>query len=208
MRNRANTYSASPNKGHPLAEVRAEQEASDLKSKLSQIIYQGIVDRLKHGPIHADDLEPLFADEVRDICRRLVPAQLGSLRSRNYIHEIDRRKSTVRSRKCAKSGVYEFTRLGREKLVGVSAGERAPRQGESLSRGRKKPVASADPGEQSAPKDTDVPSPQGTDGAPDLLPSVGVDQHSPTTERTSSHGPVVGENLSLLPEPDPKAWAA
>jgi len=102
---------------HPLREVREEQEATDLKSKLSQIIYQGIVDRLKYGSVHADDLEPLFPNEVRDICRKLVGAQFGSLASRGYIVESERRKSKVRSRKGAKSGVFIFTTKGREKLA-------------------------------------------------------------------------------------------
>lgn len=104
---------------HPLREAREEQEATDLKSKLSQIIYEGIVDRLKYGPVHADDLEPLFAPEVRDICRRLVGAQFGSLAARGYIVEKERRKSSVPTRKGAKSGVFVFTRKGREKLAGA-----------------------------------------------------------------------------------------
>ncbi|HEX5591980.1 MAG TPA: hypothetical protein VFX35_01385 [Solirubrobacterales bacterium] len=108
---------------HPLAEARAQQEQADLKSKLSQIIYQGIVDRLKFGTVHADDLEPLFPDELRTTCRRLVGAQFGSLASRGYIVERERRKSKVPSRKGAKSGVFECTKKGRETLVGNSAGE-------------------------------------------------------------------------------------
>jgi len=118
-------------KAHPLAEARAEQEATDLKSKLSQIIYEGIIDRLKRGPVHADDLEPLFADEVRDVCRRLVGAQFGSLASRGYIKEVERRKSKVPTRKSAKSGVYVFTAKGRAKLVGIDA---VPSSGDGLSR--------------------------------------------------------------------------
>lgn len=108
---------------HPLAEARAEQEATDLKSKLSAIIYEGIVDRLKLGPVHADDLEPLFPPERRDVCRRLVGAQFGSLASRGYIRETERRKSRVATRKGAKSGVYIFTQKGRAKLAaGMDAG--------------------------------------------------------------------------------------
>jgi hypothetical protein len=120
---------------HPLREAREEQEATDLKSKLSQIIYQGIVDRLKQGPVHADDLEPLFAEEVRDVCRRLVGAQFGSLASRGYIVEHERRKSKVPTRKGAKSGVFIFTAKGRAKLVGRSAGEvrnSSPAPGENV----------------------------------------------------------------------------
>ncbi len=109
---------------HPLADARALQETSELKSHWSQVIYQGIVSRLEHGPVHADDLEPLFPanDEERSMCRKLVGAQFGSLASRRYIHEVDRRKSSAPSRKGAKSGVFEFTRKGREKLAGVGGG--------------------------------------------------------------------------------------
>jgi len=118
---RASTDKA-PTTMHPLAEARARQESSDLKSKLSQIIYEGIIDRLKRGPVHADDLEPLFPPEVRSTCRRLVGAQFGSLASRGYIVERERRKSKVKSRKGAKSGVFIFTAKGRAKLVGADAG--------------------------------------------------------------------------------------
>jgi hypothetical protein len=111
---------------HPLAEARAQQERSDLKSKLSQIIYQGIVDRLKYGPVHADDLEGLFPEERRTMCRRLVGAQFGSLASRGYIVERERRKSNVKSRKGAKSGVYEFTKKGRALLVRPTESREAP----------------------------------------------------------------------------------
>jgi hypothetical protein len=136
---------------HPLVEARADQEATDLKSKLSQIIYQGIVDRLKYGLVHADDLESLFPPEVRDVCRRLVGAQFGSLASRRYIVERERRKSSVPSRKGAKSGVFEFTKLGREKLTaGVSAGASTNRVSPASGDAGEVSTASADPGGQSA----------------------------------------------------------
>ena len=110
---------------HPLADARAAQEATELKSHWSQVIYQGIVDRLKQGPVHADDLEPLFPanEEERVMCRKLVGAQFGSLASRKYIQSTgEYRKSKVPTRKCAKSWVYEFTQRGRDRLVGVGAG--------------------------------------------------------------------------------------
>ena len=110
---------------HPLADARAAQEASELKSHWSQVIYQGIVDRLKQGPVHADDLEPLFPanEQERVMCRKLVGAQFGSLASRKYIQSTgEYRKSKVPTRKCAKSWVYEFTQRGRERLVGVGGG--------------------------------------------------------------------------------------
>jgi hypothetical protein len=108
---------------HPLADARAAQEATELKSHWSQVIYQGIISRLERGPVHADDLEGLFPANLDEhaMCRKLVGAQFGSLASRRYIHEVGRRKSAVPSRKGAKSGVFEFTRKGRQKLVGVRA---------------------------------------------------------------------------------------
>lgn len=106
---------------HRLADARGQQESSDLKSKLSQIIYSAIVDRLKYAPVHADDLESAFPEQYRDICRKLVGAQFGSLASRHYIEEVERRKSSVPSRKGAKSGVFAFTAKGRHTLVGTSA---------------------------------------------------------------------------------------
>lgn len=117
--------SASPDKGrtqHLLVEAREAQEATKLKDHYSQVIYQGIIERLERGPVHADDLEDLFPDSDRTLCRKLVGAQFGSLASRHYIREKERRKSSIASRKGAKSSVWEFTRKGRERLVGVGGG--------------------------------------------------------------------------------------
>ncbi len=156
---------------HPLANARAAQEASELKSHWSQVIYQGIIDRLQRGAVHADDLEPLFpANETeRAICRKLVGAQFGSLASRHYIHEVERRKSSVPSRKGAKSGVFEFTRLGREKLAGVSAGVPNPQgPGGAVSCSPVPSCASTDPGDSSR-------SPVGSEETPTgELPGLGA----------------------------------
>jgi hypothetical protein len=108
---------------HPLVDARAEQEASDLNSKLGQLVYQAIIDHLaKHGEVHADDLEGYYPPEHRDRCRKLAPGQLGSLRGRKYIQPTkEYRKSKVKARKGAKSWVYIFTLKGRG-LVGVGGG--------------------------------------------------------------------------------------
>lgn len=110
---------------HALADARAAQEATKLKDHYSQVIYQGIIERLERGPVHADDLEDLFPDSDRTMCRKLVGAQFGSLASRHYIREKERRKSSIASRKGAKSSVWEFTQKGRERLAG--AGTQSPR---------------------------------------------------------------------------------
>lgn len=193
---------------HPLADARASQEASELKSHWSQVIYQGIVDRLKHGPVHADDLEPLFPanEEERAMCRKLVGAQFGSLASRKYIVEKERRKSTVPTRKGAKSGVFVFTPLGREKLVGIHAGVPGP-QGSGEGTVRPFARASVDSGESPAGADTenregsalsiaaldrpDAPSHAGAVAAPTgARSSLGVDpggQGSPVHGRQRAH---------------------
>ena len=110
---------------HPLVEAREAQEATKLKDHYSQVIYQGIIERLERGAVHADDLEDLFPDSDRTMCRKLVGAQFGSLASRHYIREKERRKSSIASRKGAKSSVWELTQKGRERLAG--AGTHSPR---------------------------------------------------------------------------------
>lgn len=132
---------------HPLAEARAAQEADDLKSRLAALIYQGIIDRLTVAPIHADDLEPLYPVEHRDLCRKLAPAQFGSLASRRYIQKVGERKSRFKSRNAAKSGIYEFTRIGREKLTLTCADGQGKVSGDRGVMVRPPSAVSADQGE-------------------------------------------------------------
>lgn len=173
---------------HPLREVREGQEATDLKSKLSQIIYNGIIERLKLGSVHADDLEPLFPEAVRDVCRKLVGAQFGSLASRGYITETERRKSKVKSRKGAKSGVYTFTPKGRETLAGVHLDASPSGEGSNRTLAR----VEVDSGEKPS---VGVPCSQGMEGSP--ASPVGAD---------AGDSP---EPLSLFPvAPSPTAEAA
>ena len=144
---------ASPDKArteHPLAEARAEQEASRLNRDLGALIRAAIVRRLSECPyrVHADDLESDFPAEHVERCRKLAPAQFGGLAGAGDIREVERRKSKVPSRKGAKSGVYEFTISGRQKLLaGVRAGVPKPQGPEGSP---STPLcASADPGETS-----------------------------------------------------------
>lgn len=161
---------------HPLAEARADQEASKLKSDLSALIYQGIVERLTVAPLHADELEPLYPAEHRNLCRKLAPAQFGSLASRRYIRKIGERKSKFRSRNAAKSGIYEFTRLGRERLVGVDV-EREGLDDDPLG---------VDPGDRDRPQvDAVVPPKEGfwPDPVRDSVDSSG--EGSPAADRSA-----------------------
>lgn len=221
---------------HPLVEARAEQEAPKLNSELGDLVYQAIIDYLRqHGKVFVDDLEGYFPPEHEERCRRLVPGQLGSLRGRRYIQPTrEYRKSAVPARKGGKSWVYEFTRLGREKLTaGVGVGGPSSQDAGTppcARTGRAAagiPTASADPGEQSAAQgDVGDPSPKGTDRPRQSSPtppvpsaditstqdSPGQSDSRPTGKQVADPGESsVGpehEPLSLLPEPDPEAWAA
>lgn len=130
---------------HPLAAARATQEASKLNRDLGALIRAAIIRRLSEPPyrVHADDLEGDFPAEHVARCRKLAPAQFGGLAGAGDIREVERRKSTVPSRKGAKSSVYEFTISGRRKLLaGVSAGGPGNPPGGVTA-------VSADPGETS-----------------------------------------------------------
>jgi hypothetical protein len=123
---------------HPLTTARERQETTERDKQLGQVIHQAIVHLITtKGEAHADDLEPFYPEGAKDRCRELQPGRFGSLRSRGYIVKRGERKSRVKSRNGAKSGVYEFTKKGRERLVGTGAkderaegaradGERAP----------------------------------------------------------------------------------
>jgi hypothetical protein len=110
---------------HPLRLVR-DQAALDKHTRdLNGLIRQAIIDAIKTtGDCHADDLHDLYPVGEVDHCRELATRQFASLRSGKnpVIYERERRKSSITARKGGKSGVYVFTRYGREQLVGLSSG--------------------------------------------------------------------------------------
>lgn len=122
-------------------------------------------------------------------------------------YEIRRKREYIDGR----NGVrfYLLSEPVAKQTAGVGAGPSRPRQGESLSRVRDNPHASVDPGEPQRP--TGAPGEKSPDRSdkPEPAPSAsdregagsGDTSHKP--EPASSHEP-----LSLLPEPDPEAWAA
>lgn len=120
---------ASPDKArtdeHPLQAVR-DQAALDKHTRdLNGLIRQAIIDAIKtRGECHADDLHDLYPEGEVDRCRELATRQFASLRSGKnpLIAERERRASVIPARKRAKSGVYVFTKHGRETLVGSSSG--------------------------------------------------------------------------------------
>jgi len=197
---------------HPLAEARAEQEASEPNDRLSQVVYNAIVDRLKRGgPVHADDLEPYFPAEHVERCRMLTGAQFGSLASRRYITEVGRRKSSVPARKGAKSTEWQFTLKGRQKLVGVAGNSHCLPAGFPGEDGgdRSGPPVTSDPGEQSRPQtSTDVASSLETEGErPTARRGVGVESESDSPADAPSL-PAAGESLALFDPPSERPLSA
>jgi len=181
-----------------IADVRALQERA--KDRWSAVVREAICNVLRlKGEFHADDLTDLG---VPDHHRNIIGSQIARLVNQGWMVEEGRRKSTVPSRNGAKSNVYRLTKAG-VAGVGVGAGRGdAQRRGCS---GVAPPSTSADPGEPQ-PRPTGAPSSQEADRATNPPVQSASDQSSPAAESASQ--PVAGENLSLLPEPDPKAWAA
>lgn len=220
----------------PLQEVRDQQAAKKHNRDLGGLIRQAIIDCLKTArECCADDLIPLYPQGEVDECRRLATAQFGSLASGGdgkhpLIREKSRRKSTIPARKGAKVTVWEFTKAGWDRYGG-SAGVGTDRHAGFVrcpDRGMGIPV-SADSGEiVGSNQDTEGSK---TGGKPSTLdrpgglsslssPSNGAgsgagvptddgseDCASPESDRSSepARDP---EPLSLLPQPDPDAWAA
>lgn len=207
---------------HPLAEARAEQEATAVNRRYGLLIRQAIIDRLKTtGTCHADDLEPLYpADELaRKRCRKLAGAQFGSLASPRgnkepLIREKERRKSSIPERKCAKSGVFEFTKAGWDRYgsAGVGGGNESGRPSRSESSGHSPHSGEAGltgpgsgAGEVPRVPGSVVEPPATSTAPPDILPGGRGQARKSMGEPVNAAS---GEPLSLLPEPDPESWAA
>jgi hypothetical protein len=158
---------------HPLQAVR-DQAALDKHTRdLNGLIRQAIIDAIKtRGECHADDLHDLYPAGEVDRCRELATRQFASLRSGKspLIAERERRPSSIPARKCAKSGVYVFTKHGQETLVGSSStvsggtGAEAARSGESAASGLSC-VPAERPGAPGVNPGTDAVSPDLLDDA-------------------------------------------
>jgi hypothetical protein len=202
---------------HVLDDARGLQEEGKTSSEWALIARERVMRRLlEAGSFTADELFSLgIPEHYRKSVHGLVTAYFRG--KQPYMEEAGRRKSERPERKGAKNTVFRITAKGRRELpgllkgltVGVSAGGMAPRQGESLSRGREKPLAGADPGGQSAPTGVPPSEESGRDTDPSV-PSASV--QSGEGSGVPSHAPEPDarpyEPLSLLPEPDPEAWAA
>ncbi len=151
-------------------------------SHMQHAAEEAILDHFRnpeHQPFHPDFLEHVILDEHRGVIGRAVMA----LVNKRLIVKCGRRKSTIASRKGAEANEYRLTELGRDRIAGVRTGSSST-GGVPLSHAAAGvSTASADPGE--------VSSVHGRQRAHD------AGEPRPTNE-----------TLTLLPEPDPEAWAA
>lgn len=137
----------------PIQLIREEQEAA--KAHWSMAVREGIIEVLRSGEFHADDLEPLG---IPDEHRNIIGSQTAKLVNQKWMVECGRRKSTLPSRNGAKSNVYRLTEHGRKCIAGLGAG----------LDGRGTPSrASVESGESGigAGSGEGVPTPQGPGGA-------------------------------------------
>lgn len=134
---------------HPLQAARAEQEESKLNRSLGLLIRQAIIDACKtRGTCHADDIEGLYPERHHSRCRKLAPAQFGSLSSLKLIEQVEYRKSVVPERKGSKSWSWKFTKAGWDRYgtaVGIGTDNRTEPYRQASGDGASTPV-SADSG--------------------------------------------------------------
>lgn len=122
--------------GHPIAQIRADQEAA--KSHWSGIVREAILHILRERrEFHADDLANLG---IPDEHKNIVGSQVARLVNQGWMVERGRRKSKLPSRNGAKSNVYQLTKAG---VAGVGA------EGGLNSPGPNGPL-SVDPGDSRA----------------------------------------------------------
>lgn len=175
---------------------------------------------LTTGYFHADDLDPLGVPPEH---AQLKGTRSAWFRNQGFMEKTGaERKVAHKAANGRKAHIHRITPKGRRELTaGVGSENRegsAVRESNSTL-DRPAPVSvgeptgarsslTAHPGVQSAP--TGVPSEEtdrlGLSSPNPPVPSVS-DQSSPVADSTS-HDEVTGETLSLLPPPDPEAWAA
>lgn len=169
--------------------VRSVQEARELqeqqkeKARWTLVVREHIAHTLLGtGYFHADDLGPLGVPPEHNAIKG---TQVASCVNRRLMVKAGERKCQHKAANGRKAAIYRITELGRQKLT-------------------------AQLGEQSAQVNAGAPSSKGEDRVTNpSVPSAGVDSGggsgvtSHASEPTRSFAP-----LSLLPEPDPKTWAA
>lgn len=176
-----------------VAEARSLQEAQKEKDRWSGLIDLQIEQTLlSTGVCHANDLDDLGVPPAH--CN-LIGTRMARFRNKGYMEPTtERRKVTHSAANGRRNPVYRITAKGWKELkplAGVGAGPLEP-QAATQKRGDA-PGTSANPGENSRVEGRGEPGQFSTSAAVKALDSA---------------SPGSGEALSLLPEPDPEAWAA
>jgi hypothetical protein len=158
-------------------------------SHYQSIAEEAILDHFrtpKSEPFHSDDLWHVIPDEHRGVISLAVMA----LVNKKLIVGCGYRKSAIPSRKRSPSQEYRLTELGRDRVrAGVGTNNREGTSGSHR-------LESTEPS---------------TGLAPGARSSVGVDpgvDSSVVHEGAAEEEPARTEQLPMLPEVDPEAWAA
>lgn len=174
--------------GIRLGDVRSVEEATALQETYKEQWVRRVLERIQcaldtRGEYHADDTADLLLPAAHV---NLIGTQVMSLLNRSIITKAGERRNKARASNARKSGIYKYTANGPAMLADLIAGLSAG--GSPIGDGD----ASVEPGESGA----GVPTAQAEGGA-----SASVPWSASTT------APEIGQ-ASLLPAPDPKAWAA
>ncbi len=175
-------------------------------SHMQQVAEEAILDHFRnpeHEPFHPDFLEHVILDEHRGVIGRAVMA----LVNKRLIVKCGRRKSTIASRKGAEANGYRLTELGRDRIARKGA-PKSVSSAQGIEPGVQT-VRSALPGDRSTVGVTtgvSVSSHRSMGASSD--PGGGSSVHGRQPTHDAGEPRPTSEPLTLLPEPDPEAWAA
>jgi len=195
--------------------VRDLDTARDLQAQVkAKRDWSGAIDEqirltlLATGYFHADDLDELCVPPEH---AQLKGTRSAWFRNQGFMEKTGaERKVSHKAANGRKAAIHRITPKGRRELtVGVGAGGEKPRQGESLSRVRENPLASADPGE---PQRRPTGNTSDRSGSSSPNPPAGGASEKDGGSGVPSQAPEPAarpyEALSLLADVDPEAWAA
>jgi hypothetical protein len=161
-----------------------------------EVAEEAILDYFRNNdakPFHSDDLWHVIPDQHRSVISLAVMA----LVNKKLITGCGHRKSSIPSRKGSPSQEYRLTELGRDRIVGVGTKNR---EGSATSSATLDRPASSSHCMGASP--TGARSSLGVD--PGEVSSV----HGRQRAHDAGEPRPTAEPLTLLPEPDPEAWAA
>lgn len=187
-------------------DVRSVQDARDLQAGVKdKRDWSGAIDEqirrtlLETGFFHADDLDALCVPPEHS---QLKGTRSAWFRNQGFMEKTGaERKVSHKAANGRKAAIHRITPKGRLKLTaGLGGGSASTSAPDAPAAGH-----SLQPGEPQRPTGAPTSKESGRVTNPPV-PSAS-DQSSPVAASTS-HDEAAGETLSLLPPPDPEAWAA